>query len=687
MDKAAAEREHARLTSAIAAHDRRYYQEDAPSISDAEYDALRLQLIALEKKFPELVTEDSPTQKLGAAPTEGFGKVKHSKPMLSLENGFSREDMQEFIARVRRFLDLPEAEEVLIIAEPKIDGLSFSARYENGMLVEGATRGDGEVGEDITANLRAIKHFPQHLKTAPEILEVRGEVFMRKDDFAALNAAREKTNEALFANPRNAAAGSLRQLDSAITASRNLSYFVYGWGEVSAELAATQYDTIIRLGELGFIINPAMTRCSSIDDTVAAYDRLSETRALLAYDIDGMVLKVDRLDYQRRLGQVARAPRWALAWKFPAERAETRVEAIDIQVGRTGVLTPVARLLPVNVGGVLVSKATLHNEDEITRKDVRVGDTVILQRAGDVIPQIVGVLANKRPLHARSFHFPDHCPVCGSAAVRETGEVARRCTGGLICAAQVVERLKHFAARRAMDIEGLGDKQIEAFYAEGLIQTPHDIFTLESRDRKSNTPLLMREGWGEKSAANLFRAIEKSRRSTLARFLYALGIRHIGEETAKLLARHYGAAAHLFKALEAAADKQSEAYRQLMAIDGIGEKLASALIDFMAEPHNRNALYALLAEVDLMPEAAMAKDSPLAGKRVVFTGTLARMGRSEAKALAESLGAHVTGTVSAKTDYVIAGAEAGSKLREAVALGVKVLTEAEWLELIGHTHG
>ena len=687
MDKAAAEREHARLSALIAAHDRRYYQEDAPSISDAEYDALRLQLIALEKKFPELVTADSPTQKIGVAPAEGFGKVRHRKPMLSLENGFSRQDVEEFIARVRRFLELPEAKEVTLIAEPKIDGLSFSARYENGLLVEGATRGDGEVGEDITANLRTIKHFPQHLKAAPEILEVRGEVFMRKDDFAALNAARTEAGEALFANPRNAAAGSLRQLDPAVTASRNLSYFVYGWGEVSAELAATQYDAVVRLGDLGFSINPAMMRCPSADDALAAYARLSEDRVLLAYDIDGMVLKVDRLDYQRRLGQVSRAPRWALAWKFPAEQAETRVEAIDIQVGRTGVLTPVARLLPVNVGGVLVSKATLHNEDEITRKDVRVGDTVILQRAGDVIPQIVAVLANKRPPHARSFHFPDHCPVCGSAAVREVGEVARRCTGGLICAAQVVERLKHFAARRALDIEGLGDKQIEAFYAEGRIQTPHDIFTLEARDRKSHTPLQTREGWGEKSAANLFRAIEKSRRTTLARFLYALGIRHIGEETAKLLARHYGDAAHLFQALEAAADKESEAYRHLMAIDGIGEKLASALIDFMAEPHNRAAVNVLLTEVELTPEVALVSGSPLGGKRVVFTGTLTKMGRSEAKSLAESLGAHVTGTVSAKTDYVIAGAEAGSKLREAAALGVKVLSEAEWLALIGDANG
>jgi DNA ligase (NAD+) len=687
MDKAAAQREHARLQAQIEGHDRRYYQEDAPSISDAEYDALRLEIIALERQFPDLVSADSPTQKLGAAPAEGFGKVKHSKPMLSLDNAFSREDVEEFIARVRRFLDLPEDAEVTLVAEPKIDGLSFSARYENGLLVQAATRGNGEVGEDITANLRTLKSFPQQLKAAPEILEVRGEVFMRKDDFAALNTAREKANEALFANPRNAAAGSLRQLDPAVTASRNLSYFVYGWGEVSAELAPTQYDAITQLGKLGFIINPAMTRCHTLEEMLAAYARLGAARAALAYDIDGMVLKVDRLDYQRRLGQVARAPRWALAWKFPAEQAQTRVEAIDIQVGRTGVLTPVARLLPVNVGGVVVSNATLHNEDEIARKDVRVGDTVILQRAGDVIPQIVAVIPEKRPAAARAYQFPDHCPVCGSAAVREAGEVARRCTGGLICAAQVVERIKHFAARRALDIEGLGDKQIEAFYTEGLIQTPRDIFTLEARDRNSLAPLRKREGWGEKSATNLFRAIEKSRRVTLARFLYALGIRHIGEETAKLLARHYGSAKALFAALEAAHDRTSEAYQQLLAIDGIGAKVASALIDFMAEPHNREALSALLEEVEFTPEAAVAKDSPVAGKRVVFTGTLTRMGRSEAKALAESLGANVTGTVSAKTDYLIAGEAAGSKLREAAALGVTVLSEAEWLALIGDAHG
>jgi len=685
MDAAGAKREHARLVALIRTHDARYYQEDAPTISDAEYDALRAELLALEATFPALVTPDSPSMRVGAAPAEGFGKVTHTMPMLSLANAFSEEDISEFLTRVRRFLELRDEENLAMIAEPKIDGLSFSARFEDGRLVSAATRGDGMVGEEITANIRTLKQFPQHLAHAPKILEVRGEVFMRKEDFATLNAARQQAGDALFANPRNAAAGSLRQLDPKITAARNLSYFVYGWGEVSTDLAATQAEAIAHLGRLGFTLNPAMTRCESSQEIFAAYAELGSQRAALAYDIDGMVLKIDRLDYQRRLGQVARAPRWAVAWKYPAEQAETTIEAIDIQVGRTGALTPVARLMPVNVGGVMVSNATLHNEDEIARKDIRVGDRVVIQRAGDVIPQVVRVLPVDS-LRSTPFKFPDHCPVCGSAAVREAGEAVRRCTGGLICSAQAKERLRHFVSRNALDIEGLGDKQIEAFYTDGLIHSPRDIFTLEARDLASLTPLRNREGWGEKSAGNLFRAIEKARRTTFSRFLYALGIRHIGEETAKLLARHYGDAQALFTALEAAADKESEPYRHLIAIDGIGEKVAAALIDFMAEPHNRKIVEALREEVELTPEIAVVKDSPVAGKRVVFTGTLEKMGRKEAKALAESLGANVTGSVSAKTDYVIAGAEAGSKLREAEALNVKVLSEAEWLAMIGHTH-
>ena len=683
MYKEEAAREHARLAALIRAHDVRYYQQDAPTISDADYDALRAELLALETTFPELATADSPSRQVGAAAAEGFGKVTHTLPMLSLANGFTQEDIDEFLTRVRRFLELPEHAPVTTVAEPKIDGLSFSARFEHGKLITAATRGDGMVGEDITANLRTLRHFPHHLTHAPEILELRGEVFMRKEDFAALNAARAAAGEPLFANPRNAAAGSLRQLDPAITAARNLSYFIYGWGEMSTEIAATHYDVILQLGRLGFTVNPAMRRCTSREEIFAAYAELGSQRAALAYDIDGMVIKIDRLDYQRRLGQVARAPRWALAWKFPAEQAETTIEAIDIQVGRTGALTPVARLTPVNVGGVMVSNATLHNEDEIARKDIRVGDRVVIQRAGDVIPQVVRVCASDAP-RALAFHFPDHCPVCGSAAVREAGEAVRRCTGGLICSAQAKERLRHFVRRNALDIEGLGDKQIEAFYTDGFIHTPRDIFTLEARDFASLTKLKHREGWGEKSASNLFRAIENARHTTLSRFLYALGIRHIGEETAKLLARHYGDAAHLFAGLEAAGDKASEAYQHLLAIDGIGEKVAAALIDFAAEPHNRQVVKELLEEVELAPEAAVASDSSLAGKRVVFTGTLEKMGRKEAKALAESLGANVTGSVSTKTDYVIAGAEAGSKLREAEALGVNVLSEEEWLAMIGH---
>ena len=679
MTQAQAAREIAQLSEQIRAHDKRYYQDDAPTVSDAEYDALRQRLDALEKAFPDLVAPDSPTQKVGAAPAETFSKVSHSKPMLSLANAFDEADVAEFLARVRRFLERDASEPIALTVEPKIDGLSFAARYERGKLVLGATRGDGEVGENITANLATI--LPTQVQGAPEMLEVRGEVYMRKEDFLALNKAREAEGEPFFANPRNAAAGSLRQLDPAITASRKLSYFVYAWGEVSAPLAQTQFESVKKLAALGFATNPQMKRCDALADIMALYREMGAARPGLAYEIDGMVYKVDRLDWQARLGQVARAPRWAIAHKFPAEQAVTLLEAIDIQVGRTGALTPVARLTPVNVGGVMVSNATLHNEDEIARKDVRVGDTVVIQRAGDVIPQVVEVKLDQRPANSTPYPFPDHCPICGAHAVREEGEVVRRCTGGLTCEAQIVERLKHFVSRDALDIDGLGDKQIEAFYAEGLITSPLDIFSFEARDAAGLSRLKNRDGWGEKSASNLFAAIEKARHASLARFIYALGIRHVGEGNAKLLARHYGTAEAWREAMQ-----QPTAREDLLGIDGIGEKVADALVQFFADPHHQPLLAQLYGVLSIAPyEPPATTHSPVVGKTVVFTGTLEQIGRKEAKAQAETLGAKVASSVSKKTDYVIAGADAGSKLKDAQALGVTILSEAEWLALIGES--
>ncbi len=677
--KKSAADEIAQLTQEIRAHDVRYYQKDAPTVSDAEYDKLRQRLEELEAQFPDLVAPDSPTQKVGAAPSETFSKVRHAVPMLSLGNAFDENDINEFLIRIRRYLDLEDDAEVAVTSEPKIDGLSFTARYESGKITRAATRGDGEVGEDITANIKTISDFPSALKGAPTVLEVRGEVYMDKRDFAALNKTQEKEGKPLFANPRNAAAGSLRQLDPTITAERKLSYFVYGWGELSEPLAVTQYDSVKRLGELGFTTNPRMKLCKSTDAILKEYNAVGEARASLDYDIDGMVYKVNELELQRRLGFVARAPRWAIAHKFPAEQAITTLEAIDIQVGRTGALTPVARLTPVNVGGVMVSNATLHNEDEIERKDIRVGDTVVIQRAGDVIPQVVEVKLDKRPANSKKYVFPTACPVCGSHAVREEGEVARRCTGGLTCRAQAVERLIHFVARDALDIDGLGAKQVEAFYEEGLIKVPSDIFTLEKRDSESLTRLKNRKGWGEQSAANLFSGIEKARDVTLAKLIYALGIRHIGEETGKLLAKNYGTVENWREAMTHA-DMEAE----LLAIDGIGGKVVSALQEFFAEPHNTEELDALLQHLRVKPyEAPRALGSPVAGKTVVFTGTLEKIGRKEAKSRAEALGAKVASSVSKKTDYVIAGAEAGSKLKDAQALGVTVLSEDQWMEMIG----
>lgn len=685
-----AAREIAKLSDEIRAHDKRYYQQDAPSISDGEYDALRQRLEALEKQFPELVTPDSPTQKVGAAPAEGFGKVRHSKPMLSLDNAFTEEDVREWDARIRDFLKLGADEELKYICEQKIDGLSFSARYENGVLVQGLTRGDGEFGEDITENLKKI--MPDRLYTSPKLLEVRGEVYMRHQDFRKLNEARVLSGESEFANPRNAAAGSLRQLDASVTASRNLSYFVYSWADISDDVKTHNSDMkfMLELHSMGlktFVTgNDARDIyyqwTSSIDTLLEYYQEVQALRAQLDHDIDGIVYKVDNLELRERLAFKARSPRWAIAHKFPAEQAVTKIEAIEIQVGRTGTLTPVARLTPITVGGVVVSNATLHNEDEIARKGVRVGDMVTIQRAGDVIPQVVGVREDMAR-GAEDYVFPTTCPACGAHAVREEGEVARRCTGGLTCPAQAVERLKHFVSRDAMDIDGLGAKQVEAFYTEGMIANPADIFTLEARDAEGLSRLKNREGWGEKSASNLFASIEKAKTVTLARFIFALGIRHVGEETAKLLAKNFISFAAWREAV--ASDTARE---QLLAIDGIGETVAEALIQFFIEPHNAELLEKLssiLTITDYLPPARL--DSAVAGKTVVFTGTLERIGRKEAKSQAEALGAKVASSVSKKTDYVIAGADAGSKLKDATALGVTVLSEDEWLTMIGKNNG
>jgi DNA ligase (NAD+) len=596
-------------------------------------------------------------------------------------------------------------QEIAFVAEPKIDGLSFSARFEKGKLVRAATRGDGEVGEDITANISQVRDFPPQLtgKDWPDVLEVRGEVYMDKRDFATLNAAQAAKGGKIFANPRNAAAGSLRQLDAMITAQRPLHYFVYGWGELSAPLGELFSECLETLGGFGFRVTPKKWLISEDQknaaqyydiqnifilkntyDIIDYYQKVQALRAGLDFEIDGLVYKVDRLDWQQRLGFVARSPRWAIAHKFPAEQATTVLEAIDIQVGRTGTLTPVARLKPVTVGGVVVSNATLHNEDEIARKDVRVGDTVVIQRAGDVIPQIVRVELEKRPAHSTPYHYPDQCPVCGSAAVREEGEVARRCTGGLICSAQAVERLKHFVSRAAFDIEGLGSKQVEAFWQDGLIKTPADIFTLEARDSDSLTPLKNRDGWGGKSAENLFRAIDTARCITLARFIYALGIRHIGQETAKILARHYGSYSQWEASmipLGEGMEEDNPVVADLLSIDGIGKVVVEALHEFFAEPHNREVLEKLEPHLEILDAEKVSGDSPVSGKTIVFTGTLTRMTRAEAKARAEMLGAKVAGSVSAKTDFLVAGEAAGSKLKQATALGVRVLTEDEWIEM------
>ena len=681
--------EHARLAGVIAAHDVAYHRDDAPTVSDADYDALRRRLTAIEAAFPVLDTAASPSASVGAKPSEKFVTVRHRVPMLSLGNVFADEEITDFTARVRRFLGLDAEAPLAVTAEPKIDGLSCSLRYAAGQLVGAATRGDGYAGEDVTANVRTIPAIPQTLvgSDVPDVLDVRGEIFMTKDDFAALNARQREAGRPAFANPRNSAAGSLRQLDPAITAARPLKFFAYAWGESSSLPAATQSGMIAAFARFGLPTNPLSRVCETTDALILRYREIEALRSTLPYDIDGVVYKVDDLTYQSRLGFVSRAPRWAVAHKFPAERATTTLLAIDIQVGRTGSLTPVAKLAPVTVGGVVVENATLHNEDEIRRKDVRVGDTVRLQRAGDVIPQIIEVLLDRRPEGAEPFRFPETCPACGSAAIREidgktgTADVVRRCTGGLVCPAQAVERLRHFASRHAFDIEGLGDRQIELFYAEGLIRTPSDIFALEERDKASPTKLASRDGFGATSVRNLFAAIANRRNVPLNRLLYGLGIRHVGETNARRLARHFGTIEALREAARAGIEAGSEGRAELRAIDGLGDVVAEALADFFAEPHNEAELDRLLAVLKVEPMETVAATSPVSGQTIVFTGTLEKMTRDEAKARAESLGAKVSGSVSKKTDLVVAGPGAGSKRIKAEELGIKVISEDEWLDL------
>ena len=680
--------EHQALADEIAGHDLRYHQQDAPVISDADYDRLRQRLAALEALHPNL---SSPvTTAVGAKPLEKFTQVRHRVPMLSLNNVFSEEDVADFLERIKRFLGVDAQTDIAIVAEPKIDGLSCSLRYEQGRLMVAATRGDGETGEDVTANVRMIADIPHQLKgSVPEVLEVRGEIYMRKDDFFTLNQRQEEAGKPPFANPRNAAAGSLRQLDPAITASRPLRFFAYAWGEIVGERPAdTQWGMVEAFAHFGLPTNALTHRCAGEESLLAHYKMIEDKRSALPYDIDGVVYKVDDLALQGRLGFVARAPRWAVAHKFPAEQATTTVLAIDIQVGRTGVLTPVARLEPVTVGGVVVSNATLHNEEEILRKDVRVGDVVRVQRAGDVIPQVVEVVLSERKSDAMAYVFPQTCPVCGSHAVREADasgklDKARRCTGGLVCSAQAVERLRHFVSRDAFDIEGLGEKQIEAFYQDGLITRPQDIFALEAYDAASLKKLKDREGWGVTSVRNLFAAINGRRQITLNRFIYALGIRHVGESTAKLLARHAGDFVHLREMVLAAREPESDARKQLTTIDGSGPVMAEALVAFFTEPHNQEVMDALLAAVSIAPMEQVATTSPVSGMTIVFTGSLERMTRDEAKAMAERLGAKVAGSVSKKTNLVVAGPGAGSKLSDAQKHGVEVISEDAWFERVG----
>ena len=696
LSEAEAERELARLAAEIEGHDAAYYQDDVPLISDADYDALRQRNQAIEMRFPALKRADSPSERVGAAPTNAFGKIEHAVPMLSLGNAFNDDDVADFDGRIRRFLNLEAEAELRFTSEPKIDGLSANLRYEKGVLVHGATRGDGRVGEDITANLKTLPDIPHKLRQAvPDIVEVRGEVYMSHADFEALNNRQAEKGGKIFANPRNAAAGSLRQLDVEVTKQRPLKFFAYAWGQMSAMPSDTQSGMMACFADWGFSVNPAFVTVDKTKGLLAHWADIEAQRAALGYDIDGMVYKVDRLDYQQRLGFVSRAPRWATAHKFPAEQATTKLNDIDIQVGRTGALTPVAKLKPVTVGGVVVSNATLHNADEIARKDIRIGDMVVIQRAGDVIPQIVHVLPEQRDSQSRPYVFPNTCPACGSPAsreIRDDGEadVVTRCSAGLTCPAQAREGLKHFVSRAALDIEGLGQKQIDDYWELGLIRSPQDIFNLERRFA-DNPPEIWQYTSGAKdkigtlkdSARKLFKAIEARKTADLDRYIFALGIRHIGETSARLLARHYMSLPAMMRAAQQMAAGDESARNEIETLDGVGKALVDALIGFFSSPDNCAAVSALIeAGINPTPLEEVATDTAVAGKTIVFTGTLEKMTRAEAKARAEAMGAKVVGSVSAKTDILVAGPGAGSKLTKATELGVEVLTEDQWIELV-----
>jgi DNA ligase (NAD+) len=707
LTRAQAKRELARLAKLLARASRAYYGADAPQMSDAEFDALKRRNAAIEARFGDLKRTDSPTERVGARPAEGFEKVAHAVAMLSLGNAFDDNDVFAFDTGIRKYLGLAQTETLTYTAEPKIDGLSLSLRYEQGRMVQAATRGDGSVGENVTANARMIRDIPETLADAPEVLEVRGEVYMSHADFSALNARILRQHAAdpkaagkpakTFANPRNAAAGSLRQLDAEITRARPLRFFAYAWGETTEPLAETQMEAIRRLARLGFATNPLTEICKNPEAMIARYRRIEARRATLGYDIDGVVYKVNDLGLQARLGFRSTTPRWAIAHKFPAELAWTRLLAIDIQVGRTGALSPVARLAPVTVGGVVVSNATLHNEDYIrgrdargetirAGKDIRVGDWVQVYRAGDVIPKIADVDLSRRPDDTVPFAFPTRCPECGSDAIREAGDAVRRCTGGMICPAQAVERLKHFVSRAAFDIDGLGAKQIEQFYNDGWVREPADIFTLEDRFGHGLQQLKNREGWGERSAAKLFAAIAEKRRIPLARLIFALGIRHVGEAVSNLLATHYGTWQDFAAAMQAAAAKTDPVWEDLVGIDGVGEVMATSVVTAFAQPKERAMIRDLVKHLTVQEARRPdTSSSPVAGKTIVFTGTLEKISRAEAKARAEALGAKVSGSVSARTDLVVAGPGSGSKGRKAAELGIEILDEAGWLALIGST--
>jgi len=688
MTEEEAKKRLAQLALEIKAADALYYQDDNPALTDAEYDALRQENAEIESRFPHLIRPDSPSKSVGAKPSGKFGKITHRVPMLSLDNAFTDTDVAEFVARVKRFLNLADDSILAFTSEPKIDGLSASLRYEHGKLIYGATRGDGQTGEDVTANLATLSTVPKALKGEdwPDVLEIRGEVYIAHADFDAMNEEQIRLGSSPYKNPRNAAAGSLRQIDPNVTARRPLALFAYSWGEVSAPIADTQFEAVHKLQEWGFQINPDMKRHESAKDMIENYHAIEAKRSELGYDIDGVVYKVDDLALHDRLGFVSRAPRWAIAHKFPAEKAITKLEAIDVQVGRTGALTPVARLTPITVGGVVVSNATLHNEDEIARLGVKAGDTVEIQRAGDVIPQILRVVEDGG---GEAFELPRQCPVCEADAIRDIDEksgrvdVVRRCTNGLGCPAQAIEGLKHFVSRRAYDIDGMGAKQIEAFYEKGLVTEPGDIFSLEARN--ADIKLETWEGWGETSAQNLFAAINARREIDFNRFLYALGIRHIGQGNANLIARHYLSWQAFWEDIQKMDNAESPAFQELLSIDGVGEAAANTLVGFLRSDRNQDILGRLLGHVRVIDAEAPSADSPVAGKTVVFTGKLERFSRDEAKAKAQSLGAKVSGSVSAKTDILVAGPGAGSKLKKAGELGIQTLTEDEWLSLINQT--